>query len=81
MIVEVLSPSTRKHDLNDKYRLYEASGVKEYWVVEPKSDVTVFLLQEDGTYAKGIVYTGKVKVPMHSLPGLEIDMEELFRLV
>lgn len=79
MIVEVLSPSTRKHDLNDKYRLYEASGVKEYWVVEPKSDVTVFLLQEDGAYAKGIVYADKTKIPMHSLPGLEIDMEELFR--
>lgn len=78
MIVEVLSPSTRKHDLNDKYRLYETSGVKEYWVAEPKSDVTVFLLQEDGAYAKGIVYTGKVKIPVHSLPGLEIDMEKLF---
>ncbi|GHT61379.1 hypothetical protein AGMMS50239_12190 [Bacteroidia bacterium] len=78
MIVEVLSPSTRKHDLNDKYRLYETSGVKEYWVIEPKSDVTIFLLQEDGTYDKGIVYTEKVKVPVHSLPGLEIDIEELF---
>ncbi|GHU80042.1 hypothetical protein FACS1894145_5550 [Bacteroidia bacterium] len=78
MIVEVLSPSTRKHDLNDKYRLYEASGVKEYWAVEPKSDITVFLLQEDGAYGEGIVYTEKVKVPVHSLPGLEIDMEKLF---
>ncbi|MDR1632300.1 MAG: Uma2 family endonuclease [Dysgonamonadaceae bacterium] len=78
MIVEVLSPSTRKYDLNDKFRLYEASGVKEYWVVEPKSDISVFLLQEDGVYAEGIVYAGKVKVPVHNLPGLEIDTEELF---
>ncbi|MDR3250855.1 MAG: Uma2 family endonuclease [Tannerella sp.] len=79
MIVEVLSPSTRKHDLNDKYRLYEAYGVKEYWVVEPKSkDVAVFILQDDNTYAEGLIYTGKVNIPVQSLPGLEIDSEDLF---
>jgi Uma2 family endonuclease len=80
MIVEILSPSTRKYDLNDKYRLYESSGVKEYWVVAPADrDVTVFLLQADGMYAEGILYAGKTKVPVRSLPGLEIDTEVLFR--
>jgi len=35
LIVEILSPSTTKKDLNDKYRLYEENLVKEYWVVNP----------------------------------------------
>ena len=82
MIVEVLSPSTRKYDLHDKFNLYEASGVKEYWVIAPKEDkdVTVFLLQDDGKYSEGTLYTGNVKIPVQSLPGLEIDTQDLFAI-
>jgi Uma2 family endonuclease len=35
LIVEILSPSTSKKDLNEKFGLYEKHGVKEYWVVDP----------------------------------------------
>ncbi|MDR1610144.1 MAG: Uma2 family endonuclease, partial [Candidatus Symbiothrix sp.] len=46
LIVEVQSPSTAKRDLNEKFFLYEESGVKEYWVVYPmEKAITVFLLQ------------------------------------
>jgi Uma2 family endonuclease len=79
MVVEVLSPSTRKYDLNDKFNLYEASGVKEYWTVAPADkDVTVFLLQEDGRYAEGVIYRSGAKIPVQTLPGLEVDTDELF---
>jgi Uma2 family endonuclease len=80
MIVELLSPSTRKYDLNDKYRLYEASGVKEYWVIDVRGrDVTVFLMQDNGTYAEGMVYTDNARIPVQTLPGLEVETAELFR--
>ncbi|GHT23827.1 hypothetical protein FACS189430_07710 [Bacteroidia bacterium] len=79
MVVEVLSPSTRKYDLHDKFTLYEASGVKEYWTIAPKDkDVTVFLLQDDGKYNEGTLYTGNMKIPVQSLPGLEMDTQDLF---
>ncbi|MDR1022482.1 MAG: Uma2 family endonuclease [Prevotellaceae bacterium] len=79
MVVEVLSPDTRKYDLNDKFNLYEASGVKEYWTVAPADkDVTVFLLQENGRYDKGVIYRSGAKIPVQTLPGLEVDTEELF---
>ena len=35
LIVEVLSPSTAKNDKGYKKELYEKSGVKEYWIVDP----------------------------------------------
>ena len=82
LIVEVQSPSTSRHDLKTKFDLYEASGVNEYWVVYPKSGLTVFLLQENGKYDAGttydIVYTPDAKVPVHSVKGLEIKLKELF---
>ena len=77
--MEVLSPSTLKNDWNYKFNLYEAAGVREYWIVDPKpKTVYVFLLQPDGKYDLGTVYECPKKVPVHIFEGLEIDLNELF---
>jgi len=39
LVVEIGSPGTRKRDETIKRRLYERSGVTEYWIVDPKLDV------------------------------------------
>jgi len=82
MIVEVLSPSTAKKDMYDKFILYQEHGVKEYWVVHPKDKaLTVFLLQEDGKYDAGTLYefekAGK-KVPVHVFKDYMIDLNDIF---
>jgi len=85
MIVEILSPSTTKKDYTIKYDLYEKAGVKEYWIVSPEAQyVEIFLLQEDGKYAEGIIYEEKDspneinKIPVGILPELEIDFNDIF---
>ena len=82
LIVEVISPSTSKKDLNQKFFLYEKSGVREYWVVYPNDKaVMVFLLQPNDKYDEGTTYeviNGATKVPVQTLPGLVIDLEEVF---
>ncbi|MCL2435371.1 MAG: Uma2 family endonuclease [Lentimicrobiaceae bacterium] len=82
LVVEVISPSTSKRDLNEKFNLYEKAGVKEYWVVYPKDEaVKVFLLQPEGKYDDGTTYEiarETTKVPVQTLEGLVIDLEELF---
>lgn len=35
LIVEILSPSSAYYDLRHKMHVYETSGVREYWVVDP----------------------------------------------
>lgn len=50
MLVEVLSKSTRKNDLTIKKDIYEANGVKEYWIIDPyMKAISVYLLR-DGKY-------------------------------
>ena len=50
LVVEILSPGTRRRDLNDKCELYARFGVREYWIVDPdKRSVTVLTLV-DGVY-------------------------------
>jgi Uma2 family endonuclease len=39
LIVEVLSPSTEKLDRGTKKDDYAAHGVREYWIVDPKTEV------------------------------------------
>ncbi|GHU70102.1 hypothetical protein FACS189413_09980 [Bacteroidia bacterium] len=80
MVVEILSLSSQKYDLNEKFNLYEAAGVKEYWVVSPKEKgINAFILQEDGKYDHGTVYEGNTQVPVLTLKGLNINTEELFK--
>ncbi len=47
-IVEILSPSSRYHDMFRKLNKYRLAGVREYWIVDPKSRrVTVYDFEHD----------------------------------
>ncbi|MBQ7477134.1 MAG: Uma2 family endonuclease [Selenomonadaceae bacterium] len=47
MVVEVLSRSTKNKDLTIKKDIYEANGVKGYWIVDPwAKSVAVYLLRD-----------------------------------
>lgn len=45
LVIEILSPSSAKYDLEEKKDVYERCGVKEYWAVDPatKSSQGYFL--------------------------------------
>jgi Uma2 family endonuclease len=50
LVVEVLSPSTRRTDRLEKTVEYARAGVREYWIVDPHGrTVEVFILRE-GAY-------------------------------
>lgn len=78
MVVEVISKSSVKKDLHEKYSIYEQAGVKEYWIVQPQDrSLIIFTLTEAGyqpskPLTKGDIATSQV------LPGLEIDLDEIF---
>jgi Uma2 family endonuclease len=40
LIVEILSPGSDKYDKKEKKAVYERSGVKEYWMVDPQTKKT-----------------------------------------
>lgn len=79
MVIEITSVSSQKYDFNDKFNLYEAAGVKEYWVVSPKEKaVNVFILQENGKYDNGTAYEEEIDVPVKTLPGLSLNTTKIF---
>ncbi|MCX7096711.1 MAG: Uma2 family endonuclease [Methylococcales bacterium] len=80
-IIEILSKSTAKKDLQTKHALYAESGVKEYWLVFPYEEVInqFVLSDETGHYQLIKNYAGDDVAIPHLFPDLAIDLEELFK--
>ncbi|MDX2245605.1 MAG: Uma2 family endonuclease [Bacteroidia bacterium] len=80
-IIEILSRSTAHKDLIEKFDLYQHAGVKEYWVVHPEEGTLIaWTLNESGLYQplRPQPFTAPEKVPVATLPGFEVDLEEVF---
>ena len=78
LVMEILSPSTQRHDRLTKCNLYQQAGVREYWIVDPVSrSVQVFLL-EDGRYSAKDFGTAGETVRVNVLEDCVIDLSQVF---
>jgi Uma2 family endonuclease len=81
LVIEILSPGTRRTDEVAKRHLYERVGVREYWIVDGEIDVVkVYRRQEDGTFPR---VADLCREEGHSLdtpllPGFSLLLAELF---
>ena len=81
LVVEILSPSTRRRDEITKRHLYEQHGVPEYWVVDPELDaIKVYRLGEGG-YRREAELTLEAgdELTSPAFPGLRVPLGEIFR--
>jgi Uma2 family endonuclease len=60
LIVEVLSPGNEKHDLEKKKVIYETFGVKEYFIVDPKSKAVITYYLVKNKFSKQPSVKGKI---------------------
>lgn len=78
LIIEILSPSTANYDRKDKFDVYQAAGVPEYWLVDYNSkSVEVFTLSE-GHYTLSGKYEVGDTVTSEQLPGFAIPLKTIF---
>jgi Uma2 family endonuclease len=79
LIIEILSPSTRRHDRVVKLDLYQRSGVREYWLVNPEDrSVLVMLRDEAGNLRPREDYGAQDTAQVNVLEGCSIDLGEVF---
>ena len=80
VVIEIESAVSQLYDWNRKHSIYEAGGVKEYWVISSGEEgITVFQLQNNGTYGIGAVYEGNMQASSQLLQGLSMNTETLFK--
>lgn len=77
-IIEITSPQTAKNDFSEKFNLYEESGVREYWIVQPKEKAVNVYILEEGRYALVDVYESG-DIPSSIFPDLLISHDRIFR--
>ncbi|MCC5935946.1 MAG: Uma2 family endonuclease [Lunatimonas sp.] len=78
LIVEILSPGNNKKELQSKYEVYEASGVKEYWIIHPDEQTLLIYLLEGEKYSSSRLFTLGDRVKSQALPGFELDLDDVF---
>lgn len=76
-IVEVSSPSTASHDHSLKRRLYERTGVKEFWLVHPVDRIVTIYRLQSGEYAKPDVQELAGETQVAVLPKVRIAWDEI----
>lgn len=77
MAAEILSPSSVQHDLIRKLPLYEKSGIREYWILDPENKALTTYILDDGRYFVK-AYGASDSAPVHVLPGCVISLTEVF---
>jgi len=75
LVIEIVSPSTARHDKLIKFNLYKKAGVREYWIVDPDSKTVSVHFLESGTYN---VYGDEGTVSVQVLDGCEIILPDVF---
>jgi Uma2 family endonuclease len=81
LVIEILSPTTRKRDEQIKLRLFERAAVREYWLVDPERDVVkVFRRRGDGQFPEVLALSaeGDAALATPLLPGFLLPVSELF---
>ncbi len=78
LVVEVLSPSTFRHDRVRKLNLYARFGIQEYWIVTPEPPILEVLTLEPSGYHVFGAYSDADELQSPSFPDLKTRLSELF---
>lgn len=77
LIIEIVSPSSRKMDYSTKNTAYSNAGVREYWIVDPEKErTTVYRYEED---AAPMIFTFDRAITVGIYSNLSITVSDLLK--
>lgn len=77
LVIEIVSPSSRRIDYTKKNTLYAEAGVREYWIVDPEKERTVVYRYEDD--AAPVFYLFTDRIPAGIFPELSVTVADLLK--
>jgi len=81
LIIEIVSPSSKKRDYMVKLNKYQRAGVKEYWVITPENETLIrYILNEQGHYDAPETYVlgEDEEIIAKMFPDLVIQIKDIF---
>lgn len=77
-ILEILSPSNSKHDLQVKFELYEEAGVKEYWIADPENKIILQYYLQGDKYIGTAPKTEDMTITSYLFPEMTLHVANVF---
>ena len=65
LCIEIVSPSSRKRDYEKKRMKYQNAGVREYWIVEPKTESVLCYFFEESNESHSYTFDDKIPVRIY----------------
>ena len=78
LVLEILSDSTRSKDMIDKLNTYRLSGVREYWIIDPKQENIMIYSFEDCEIDKYRTFEKGDSAQSIAFAGLTAEVAPLF---
>jgi Uma2 family endonuclease len=78
LVVEVVSPSSRRYDRIVKARWYADIGVPEYWIVDPEARTVERLVLQEGRWLIAATAADLEPFEPASFEGLSLDLREVW---
>lgn len=78
LVIEILSPSTRRHDRLVKLNLYQRAGVREYWIADPENKAVQVFIQDGGALKICEDYGREDVAKVNVLDGCFIELNKVF---
>ncbi len=78
LAIEIFLEGTPKRQRKSKFEAYQAYGVLEYWLIDPKKEkIKQYRLESDGVYNM-ILDTNTGPISCKAINGFEIEIEAIF---
>ncbi|MBC7885646.1 MAG: Uma2 family endonuclease [Saprospiraceae bacterium] len=77
-VIEIVAGKDVKRDTQYKYSVYEEAGVGEYWIVFGEMRFVEVYILENGKYQRLNAFSEDDIIPVKTLPGLSISMDDIF---
>jgi len=79
LIVEILSPSNWMYDRHEKFRLYQTSGVPEYWIVDYRARTVEVFVWGEGEFTLIGKWDAGETASSRVLSGFQVTVADIFR--
>jgi Uma2 family endonuclease len=75
LVVEILSPSNRQIEMHEKFEAYQASLVREYWIIHPEEQwMLQYVLNENHLFVLHKKYENLSQLASVIFQGLVVDV-------
>ena len=78
LVVEIISPSNTRAEIESKLADYASLNVRECWLVYPQAYAVEVLRLEDGEWQRAYIRGVGERIESTALPGLDLDITEIF---